>query len=105
VGLPIRLSSSINSWWSENFWLPTLGALLGLVLIIVSVVPPMRDTINATIDSQVIKKEIPNTKAAVIGWILISFSLLHVFPPNKLRFQIEGLISKYTGWRPTGISQ
>jgi hypothetical protein len=97
VGLPIRISNRINCWWAERFWLSILGVLLGLSLIIVSVLPSMTETINATIENEIIKKQIPNLVVATTGWFLTAFSLLHVFPPNSFRSWTERLVSKYTG--------
>lgn len=97
VGLPIRMNRHIHSWWIERLWLPIVGIWCGIFLMVISVLPPMMDTVNITLDDQTITKQVPHTGAAITGWFLISFSLLHVFPPKKLRRWTEQIISKYTG--------
>jgi hypothetical protein len=105
VGIPIRINSRINFWWRERFWLSISGVLLGLSLIVISVLPAMTETINATIEDEIIKKQIQDLAAATMGWFLTAFSLLHVFPPNSLRSWTERLISKYTGWESKNAGQ
>jgi hypothetical protein len=96
IGLPIRISDRINTWWTERIWLSILGILIGLTLLSLSLVPSMMQTINKPIEDVIIQKRIPNLNFAATGWFLTAFSLLHLFPPHKLRNWAEGLIARYT---------
>lgn len=97
IGLPLRIVDRINSWWTERFWLAILGAFFGFSLIIISMLPSMKEIINTTIENRNVTRQIPNVVAATTGWFLIAFSLLHIFPPKKMMLWIEGVISKFTG--------
>jgi hypothetical protein len=96
VGLPIRISKRINLWWTDRFRLPVASAFCGFSLMIISLLPAMMKTVSTMVDNEVVKKQVPNIGAAAAGWLLISFSLLHVFPPKRLILWIEQIICKYT---------
>ena len=97
IGLPIRVSDRLNSWWTKRIWLSILGVFLGLFLIILSLLPSMTETINTTIENEIIQKQVPNLSIATMGWFLTGFSLLHLFPPYKFRIWTEEMIAKYKG--------
>lgn len=97
IGLPIRISERINTWWTKRIWISIFSALLGLSLIILSLLPSMIKTVDITIENEIIQKQILNLGFATTGWFLTCFSLLHLFPPYKFRIWTEQMISKYTG--------
>jgi hypothetical protein len=74
VGLPISLSSCINTWWRDRFWLPIVGVLCGFSLLVLSVLPSMMKTVTTALDDQSITRQVPHTGAAITGWCLLSFS-------------------------------
>jgi hypothetical protein len=94
IGLPIRLSNRVNTWWTKRIWLPIFGTIIGLSLLIVSLLPSMRGTTNTIINEEIIQRQIPNLGFATTGWFLTSFSLLHLFPPYRLRIWTEDLYKK-----------
>jgi uncharacterized membrane protein len=97
IGLPIRISDRVNTWWIKRIWLSILGVVAGLTLLIFSLLPSMTETINTIIENEVIQRQIPNTNFAITGWFLTGFSLLHLFPPYKLRIWTEEMIAKIRG--------
>jgi len=97
IGLPIRISKRINTWWTKRLWISILGALLGLSLIILSLLPSMLKTIDITMENEMIQKQIPNLGFGTTGWFLTCFSLLHLFPPYRFRIWTEEMVSKYKG--------
>lgn len=105
MGLPIRISRRINTWWTKRIWISIFGVLLGLSLIIFSVLPSMTQTIDITMENEMIHKQIPNLGLGTTGWFLTGFSLLHLFPPYKLRIWTEEIISKYTSGRRENARQ
>jgi hypothetical protein len=97
IGLPIRVSNKINTWWTKRIWLSIFGGVLGLSLLVFSALPSMTEAINTTIENEVIQRQLPNIALATTGWFLIGFSLLHLFPPYNLRVWTEEMIGKYMG--------
>jgi uncharacterized membrane protein YbhN (UPF0104 family) len=105
IGLPIRFSDKIHTWWTKRIWLSILGTVIGLFLLILSLLPSMTERINATIENEIIQRQIPNLGFATTGWLLTCFSLLHQFPPNRFRVWTEEMIRKYTGGRSENTRQ
>jgi hypothetical protein len=97
IGLPIRISETINIWWIKRTWLAIFALVLGLCLMTLSLLPSMRDTINSTIEDEIIQRQIPDPVFAICGWFVTAFSLLHLFPPYKLKISIERIVNKYVG--------
>jgi hypothetical protein len=95
IGLPIRIISSLNTWWTERIWLALAGVLFGFSMIIVSVIPSMATIVNTTIEGEVVQRQIPNLSFAGAGWLLTAFSLLHLFPPYEVKVRTEALITRY----------
>ena len=84
IGLPIRLNSTINYWWTTNFYVSIIGIIVGLALLILATFENFRETISTNIDEQLILKQIPNLPLIYIGWLLTAFSILHTYPPKPL---------------------
>lgn len=99
IGLPIRLSNTINAWWTKRIWLSILGSVIGLFLLIISLLPSMMETIDTTFENEIVQRQTPNLGFAAAGWFLICFSLLHTFPPYRFRVWLDELIGNYTGGR------
>ncbi|MBT1704058.1 hypothetical protein [Chryseosolibacter indicus] len=99
IGLPIRINYRINTWWTKRVWLSIFNVFIGLSLLILSLLPSLREIITtSTEDDGFIQREIPNTALAITGWFLTGFSLLHLFPPYKFRIWTENMIKKvYNG--------
>ncbi len=94
VGLPIRINEKLNYWWISNFYISILGAMFGLSLLLLAILPQFHETVTATIDGQETLKQIPNLTLILVGWFLTAFSLLHIFPPHWLNKQIKNLFQK-----------
>lgn len=95
IGLPIRISDKINKWWTSRIWLSILGILAGLSLMILSLLPSMKETITTIVEGEIIQKQIPDIGFAATGWFLTGFSLFHLFPPYNFRVWTEEMIAKY----------
>ena len=74
VGLPIRLNKKLNYWWTTNFYISIIGAICGLTLLVIAL--------------------LPNTVFLCMGWFLTAFSLLHIYPPRQLTEKIKKLADK-----------
>lgn len=94
IGLPIRLVSTINKWWTNHFAISVSGILLGIILIIVSVTPLFRETVKVATEGTDRLKEIPNTILSITGWFVTAFCALHVFPPKIIRTFLDKVVTK-----------
>jgi len=94
IGLPIRLSISINSWWIKHFYIAIIGVVFGIVLIVLSLLPDYMETIQIEKDGEIIIKQIPNISLSIFGWFLTAFSILHIYPPKIITNKIEEFFEK-----------
>jgi len=88
VGLPIRLINKLNEWWIANFYFSIIGVIVGFLILFISFLPMFKDTITVDVDGEQTIKEVPNL-ILIIGWFLISFSLIHLYPPRHLIDKIK----------------
>jgi len=79
LGLPIRLVRTLRQLWRKLWWLPLFLGAVGLVLMIMSWLPPFRQTVHdfAT-DTQI---QTFHPAMALIGWLLSVFAALHFWFP------------------------
>jgi len=93
VGLPIRLNKKLNHWWIEKFYISIIGAVCGLILLFMALLPNLSETVTLIVDKQETIKQIPNSTLSYIGWFLTAFSLLHTYPPRQLTERIKKITS------------
>lgn len=79
VGLPIRLSKTINRWWRKHWWIPLALGISACVMMFLSLTPPfleqvMDPELNEMVDCM-------NTDLGGGGWLLTIFAVLHFYPP------------------------
>ncbi|WP_417429972.1 hypothetical protein [Halpernia sp.] len=84
LGLPIRLNKKINSWWISHFYITIIGIFIGVLLLIISFFPLFRESVFVNINDSEVLKVTPNLTFVCIGWFLVTFSVLHTFPPKQL---------------------
>lgn len=84
VGLPIRLNSKLNYWWTTNFYIAIIGTIFGVIFLFLTLLPTFRETATYDLNGQPTLKQIPNSILAISGWLLTAFSLLHIYPPRQL---------------------
>jgi len=94
IGLPIRLAKNLNAWWSEKYFLPVSGVLVGIVLLATSFLPAFNHLVQVETDGEFVAREVPNTWIIVSGWFITTFFLLHIFPPQKLRVWLKMQLNK-----------
>lgn len=94
LGLPIRLMAKINTWWTKRIWLPIVGMIIGPSLLILSILPSLKQTIIVNEDIQV---QTPNPGLAVAGWFITAFAILHLFPPHRFMVWSEEMLRKLSG--------
>jgi hypothetical protein len=92
VGLPIRLNSKLNYWWTTNFYIAIIGTIIGLTFLFLALLPTFSETITYDLNGETTLKEIPNSTFSYIGWLLTAFSILHIYPPPRL----TGLLKSWT---------
>jgi hypothetical protein len=84
LGLPIRLNSKLNYWWTTNFYISIIGTIFGLIFLLLALLPTFSETVTYDLDGQSTLKQIPNSILSISGWLLTAFSLLHIYPPRQL---------------------
>lgn len=84
IGLPIRVNNRLNNWWKTNYYLSIIGVIIGLICIYAALLPIFGKEIAPSFEPGVGIKHIPNVKLVVIGWFLMTFSSLHIYPPRQL---------------------
>jgi hypothetical protein len=94
VGLPIRLNSKLNYWWTTNFYISIIGIIIGLTFLFLSLLPTFKETATYDLDGQQTLKQIPNSILSIFGWLLTAFSLLHIYPPRQLTEKAKNIFEK-----------
>ena len=94
VGLPIRLVSTINNWWTNHFAISVYGILLGIIMRILSDISSFREFVKITVEGIEQTNEIPNMFLGITGWFVTAFFALHIYPPTFIRTLLDKFISK-----------
>ena len=94
VGLPIRLNTKLNSWWTTNFYVSIIGAFIGLAFLVLALLPNFSETVTYDLDGVPTLKQIPNSTFSYIGWLLTAFSILHTYPPRQLTEKVKAILQK-----------
>lgn len=84
LGLPIRLKSKVRQWWLARPLLPIIGAVVGLLLLLLAFNPNLTEIKQVVLNGETVDKEVPNTVVSITGWFLTAFSLLHFYPQSTL---------------------
>jgi len=87
VGLPIRMNKKIQRWWTNNN-IAVIGITLGLILLLISNMNFLQQTIAYKEDGILLNKNIPNAYIVYSGWCILGFMCLHVFPSEKLKMKV-----------------
>ena len=94
LGLPIRLNSKLNSWWTTNFYVSIIGAFIGLTFLVLALLPTYSETVTYDLDGVPTLKQIPNSTFSYIGWLLTAFSILHSYPPRQLTENLKTIFKR-----------
>lgn len=94
VGLPIRLNNKLNFWWTTNFYVPIIGAFIGLTFLVLALLPTFNETLIYYLNGEPALKQIPNSLFSITGWLLTAFSLLHIYPPRQLTERAKDFLQK-----------
>ncbi|HEY3403503.1 MAG TPA: hypothetical protein VGK59_08965 [Ohtaekwangia sp.] len=88
IGLPIRLSPVINSWWKKKFLIAILGTFTGIAFLIASFY-----FMETYMDTD-IPRQIPNLSLALTGWFMVAFFLSHTFSTENVVIKIENYLNQ-----------
>lgn len=94
VGLPIRLHSKLNFWWTTNFYFSIIGTIIGLTFLVLALLPNFSETVSYELDGVTTLKHIPNSTFSYIGWFLTAFSILHTYPPRQLTEKVKTIFKR-----------
>ena len=97
LGLPIRIVSAINVWWTKHFYLAIVLVLLGIVFLILSITPHFMTQASITTGGEQVIKSIPHGPLVILGWFLTGFSILHCYPPYWLYVKVKNVLTNGTG--------
>ncbi len=92
VGLPFRLNNQLYKWWTKHYYIPIIGLLLGISLLIFSW-SYFKGPVHFTPYRQDIIKVLPNFLMLSVGWFLTLFMTLHIHPSGKVRRKLEFILS------------
>lgn len=87
LGLPIRLIKGINQSWKSKQFIPILGAVVGVLLLFLSIINT--EVKEVIIENEKMLKKVPNITMALTGWFLIAFCLLHLYPQSLFKFLLR----------------
>ncbi|HWK04320.1 MAG TPA: hypothetical protein VNS58_11845 [Puia sp.] len=76
IGLPIRLNTKINTWWTGHQLVSLIGTIVGILLLSLSYLPCFRESY---IHYDMVIRNI-NIALPIAGWLLTTFCLLHWYP-------------------------
>lgn len=85
VGLPVRMNRTLNSWWKKHYYIAASGSGIGLLLVVLSALPPFTGTVFTDIEEAVTPRQVPHSALLFTGWFLIAFMTLHIYPPFLVR--------------------
>ena len=91
LGLPIRLNNKIRNWWTHHCYIPIIIFFCGILLLCLALIPTFRETTILIIDEMEKLKQIPNLTLSSIGWLLTTFSILHLYPPKHILLKIKAI--------------
>jgi hypothetical protein len=80
IGLPIRYKVNLHDWWLKHSYIPLIGFMLGVSLLIIAFHGDLTQDITTTIGDESFKRQGPNTTLTIIGWFICAFSILHCYP-------------------------
>jgi hypothetical protein len=80
IGLPIRYKTNLHNWWLRHSYIPLIGFMLGVSLLIIAFHGNLTQDMTTIIDDESFKKQAPNTTLTIIGWFICAFSILHCYP-------------------------
>lgn len=82
LGLPLRLNSKLRIWWKRHFYLAVFFIFIGFVAFILAFMPFFVEQRSYEDDElSILYIKVPNGILTLIAWVLISFGILHVYPP------------------------
>ncbi|TAE77848.1 MAG: hypothetical protein EAY81_12215 [Bacteroidetes bacterium] len=96
VGLPIRLNSKLNYWWTTNLYIAIIGTIIGLTLLVLSLLPTFSETATYDLNGVPTLKQIPNSILSISGWLLTAFSLLHIYPPRQVTEKVKTIFKGFS---------
>jgi hypothetical protein len=80
VGIPLRFIPKLKAWWVSKPYLPLIGIVVGIILLILSLIPGLMHPVKIIIDGEEKVKQIPNGELMIAGWLSTGFFLLHFYP-------------------------
>lgn len=86
AGLPIRLIKWLKQWWYTKPFIPLLGIIIGLLLLVLAFHPTWMETQQGVISGEPTEKQVPNDIISITGWFVTAFSLLHFYPQSIFSF-------------------
>jgi hypothetical protein len=80
IGIPIRYKTNLHNWWLKHSYIPLVGFIVGVGLLIIAFHGNVTQDITTIIGDERFKKQAPNTTLTIIGWFICAFSILHCYP-------------------------
>jgi uncharacterized membrane protein YqgA involved in biofilm formation len=79
LGLPLRMSKRLNSWWRRYWCAPFVVGSIAFGLMLASWIPRFR----VTVFDPELQAEVSSfhPALAISGWLLTIFAVLHFYPP------------------------
>jgi hypothetical protein len=82
IGLPIRLSRGIRSWWISHWWISFVIGTIAFAMMWASWLPALRVKVwNPDLE---VYQDSFQPVLAFGGWLLTIFAVFHFFPPINL---------------------
>jgi hypothetical protein len=94
IGIPLRFIPKLKAWWVSKPYLPLIGIIVGIILLILSIVPGLMHPINTIIDRKEKVKQIPNGELIIAGWLSTGFFLLHFYPFSFIAWVLKKITLK-----------
>jgi hypothetical protein len=91
AGLPIRLLPKLNDWWKRNIYIAVTGVICGLTILLLGLLPGLREPVATTIDGKEVLKLIPNSGLTYTGWFATAFFLMHIHVPKQITGKVARL--------------
>ncbi|NOS93258.1 MAG: hypothetical protein HOP30_15165 [Cyclobacteriaceae bacterium] len=94
VGLPIRIFKRANHWWYTHYSVAIIIIICGVTFLYLSSLAIFSENIKYDIDGEAGIERLPNTQLSIPGWLLITFGLVHFYPPSHIIDQMTLILKK-----------